>query len=94
MTPAISHTPQPPMLQSAMPKPLPNLPHNLYKNAKISNILDNHPAEVVEIALNALQRAGIQMIEWRALLYRRMRVPILVSVSSNINSQVIEKHSS
>ncbi|KAL4250063.1 hypothetical protein ABKN59_004914 [Abortiporus biennis] len=36
------------------------------------------PAEVVDRALHALQQAGVQLIEWRALLYKRMNVPVIV----------------
>ena len=52
------------------------------QHAQIPTILDNHPAEVVDMALQALQVASVPLIEWRALLYRRMKVPILVKVSN------------
>ena len=42
--------------------------------------LDEHPAVLVDKALQTLQREGIQVIEWRALLYRRMKVPVFVKV--------------
>jgi hypothetical protein len=42
--------------------------------------LDDHPAVLVDKALETMQREGIQVIEWRALLYRRMKVPVFVKV--------------
>ncbi|KIJ96865.1 hypothetical protein K443DRAFT_681944 [Laccaria amethystina LaAM-08-1] len=33
---------------------------------------------LVDKALETMQREGIQVIEWRALLYRRMKVPVFV----------------
>ncbi|TDL22820.1 hypothetical protein BD410DRAFT_769812 [Rickenella mellea] len=40
------------------------------------DILDYEPGEVVDIALQALQNDNIKLVEWRALLYRRMNVPV------------------
>lgn len=57
-------------------------PKSYDQSVRIPTILDNHPAEVVDMALHALQSAGFQLIEWRALLYRRMKVPILIKVSN------------
>jgi hypothetical protein len=53
-----------------------------YPRIRINNgILHCEPAEVVDMALERLQRAGLVMImEWQALLYRRMNVPVLVKV--------------
>ncbi|KAI0062295.1 hypothetical protein BV25DRAFT_1804045 [Artomyces pyxidatus] len=42
------------------------------------SLLDLLPEEVVEIALQRLLHAGVELIEWRAPLYRRMKVPIMV----------------
>lgn len=42
------------------------------------DVFEQQPAELVDIALLRLQAAGIELIEWRALLYRRMAVPIIV----------------
>lgn len=39
------------------------------------SILDLPRASVVEIALQALQGAGVELVEWDALLYIRMKVP-------------------
>ncbi|KAH9474863.1 hypothetical protein JR316_0013331 [Psilocybe cubensis] len=50
----------------------------LIKDVKQDNILDKHPAEIVDIALDTLQSLGIQLVEWRSLLYRRLGVPVLV----------------
>lgn len=50
--------------------------------AQLPTIPDNHPAEVVDIALQALQAANFRLLEWRALWNRRMKVPILVKVSN------------
>lgn len=47
---------------------------------KYDGILNLQPAEVVDLALERLQTAQIILIEWRALLYRRMNVPVLVKV--------------
>ncbi|KAI0775014.1 hypothetical protein BD413DRAFT_603049 [Trametes elegans] len=42
------------------------------------HIYDDSPEELVGKALKALQEAGIQLIEWKTLLYRRMGVPVIV----------------
>lgn len=47
---------------------------------KYDGILNLQPVEVVDLALERLQTAQIILIEWRALLYRRMNVPVLVKV--------------
>ncbi|KAF8964812.1 hypothetical protein BDZ97DRAFT_1814611 [Flammula alnicola] len=54
--------------------------HHFPRDIKTKPLLDrdHEPAEIVDIALQALQRAGVELIEWRAVLYRRMNVPILV----------------
>jgi hypothetical protein len=44
------------------------------------NVFDLPPAELVDLALSRLQNAGVKLIEWRALLYRRMNVPVIVKV--------------
>lgn len=71
----MSHTPSTPFCLHFSPKSYDQTIH-------IPTILDGHPAEVVDMALHALQSAGFQLIEWRALLYRRMKVPILIKVSN------------
>ncbi|TDL15806.1 hypothetical protein BD410DRAFT_796009 [Rickenella mellea] len=48
------------------------------------DILDYEPEEVVDIALQALQNVNIKLVEWRALLYRRMKVPVRVTNYSYI----------
>jgi len=53
-------------------------------NSKEDDILNNKPEVVVDKALERLQRAGVVLIEWRALLYRRMNVPIIVKVSFSL----------
>ncbi|EDR10505.1 uncharacterized protein LACBIDRAFT_325175 [Laccaria bicolor S238N-H82] len=40
--------------------------------------LDEQPAVLVDKALQTMKREGIQVIEWRALLSRRMKVPVFV----------------
>ncbi|KAM6494250.1 hypothetical protein JOM56_010611 [Amanita muscaria] len=40
-----------------------------------TSILDLPRASVVEIALQVLQGAGVELVEWDALLYIRMKVP-------------------
>ncbi|KAJ8456538.1 hypothetical protein ONZ51_g12064 [Trametes cubensis] len=42
-----------------------------------SNIYQLSPEELVDKALNALQGANIQLIEWKTLLYQRMGVPVV-----------------
>ena len=71
----MSHTPSTPFNLHLLPK-------SYDQSVRIPTILDNHSSEVVDMALHALQSAGFQLIEWRALLYRRMKVPILVKVSN------------
>ncbi|KAF8530433.1 hypothetical protein BU17DRAFT_36186 [Hysterangium stoloniferum] len=41
-------------------------------------ILHYESAQVVDMALERLQRAGMMLIEWRSLLYCRMNVPMIV----------------
>ncbi|KAI0648911.1 hypothetical protein C8Q79DRAFT_887884, partial [Trametes meyenii] len=43
-----------------------------------SNIYEFSPEELVDKALHALQEAGIQLIEWKSLLHRRMGVPVII----------------
>jgi hypothetical protein len=50
------------------------------------SILNKEPAEVVGMALQELRRAGVELIEWRAELYRRMHVPIVIMVSIDSTS--------
>lgn len=50
--------------------------------AKGRDILDNRPSDVVDLALVQLQNIGIQLVEWRTLLYRRLNVPRLMKVFS------------
>jgi len=60
-----------------------HLPQRLFFNTSTKTILDHEPAEVVDIALQNLQKAGVELIEWRALLCRRMNVPVILKVSFN-----------
>jgi hypothetical protein len=39
-----------------------------------------HEEEIVDVALSRLQSACIQLVEWRALLFARMNVPVVVRV--------------
>jgi hypothetical protein len=48
--------------------------------SEAKDILHGEPAEVVDIALSALRDAGIELIEWGALLQRRMSVPVFINV--------------
>ncbi|KAI0663748.1 hypothetical protein C8Q70DRAFT_906522 [Cubamyces menziesii] len=43
-----------------------------------SNVYEFSPEELVDKALRALQEAGVQLIEWKTLLYRRMGVPVIL----------------
>ena len=54
--------------------------HSTPSSPSKENILHYEPAEIVDIALPALQNAGIELIEWGALLQRRMSVPVFVNV--------------
>jgi hypothetical protein len=45
------------------------------------HILNHEPEEVVDLALEKLQEAGIMLVEWHSLLYRRMNVPLVIRVS-------------
>ncbi|TEB34231.1 hypothetical protein FA13DRAFT_1729739, partial [Coprinellus micaceus] len=42
------------------------------------DVFERSPEELVDVALSRLRAAGIQLIEWMALLYRRMDVPIII----------------
>ncbi|KAF9466757.1 hypothetical protein BDZ94DRAFT_1157418 [Collybia nuda] len=42
------------------------------------------PEALVDIAMERLSAAGVQLIEWRALLYRRLNVPIITKNFSYI----------
>ena len=48
-----------------------------------SNVYEFSPEDLVDKALRALQEAGVQLIEWKTLLYRRMGVPVILKVRSN-----------
>ena len=54
--------------------------HHSIPQLEAKDIFACNPAEVVDIALSHLQNAGTQLIEWRALLQRRMNVPRCVNV--------------
>ncbi|EIW57957.1 uncharacterized protein TRAVEDRAFT_48981 [Trametes versicolor FP-101664 SS1] len=41
-----------------------------------SDIYASSPEQLVDKALHALQEAGIELIEWKTLLFRRMGVPV------------------
>ncbi|KAH9940638.1 hypothetical protein B0H21DRAFT_754562 [Amylocystis lapponica] len=42
------------------------------------SIFDQTPLDLVDLALATLQSAGVEPVEWRSLLYRRMGVPVLL----------------
>ncbi|KAJ7162031.1 hypothetical protein C8R46DRAFT_1103279 [Mycena filopes] len=44
-----------------------------------TSILDNDPSEVLDLALSRLQAVGVEVIEWRDLVYRRMKVPASIT---------------
>ena len=52
------------------------------------NIHDTVPEELVDKALNTLQEAGIKLVEWRSLLYRRMGVPVIIRVCYSYSSDL------
>lgn len=45
-----------------------------------NSLFDQSPEELVDIALQRLQTAGLDPIEWRAPLYRRMGIPKILMV--------------
>ncbi|OJT01780.1 hypothetical protein TRAPUB_7836 [Trametes pubescens] len=45
-----------------------------------SDIYASSPEQLVDKALHALQEAGVQLIEWKTLLFRRMGVPVFFKV--------------
>lgn len=47
-------------------------------------ILENDPIEVLDLALSRLQAAGVKLIEWRDLVYRRMNVPASIKVCARL----------
>ncbi|KAI0826572.1 hypothetical protein BC628DRAFT_1320151 [Trametes gibbosa] len=61
----------------------PSKPRNHFEDAhpsfpSSSDIYTSSPEELVDKALHALQEAGVQLIEWKSLLYRRMGVPVII----------------
>ncbi|KAJ2928188.1 hypothetical protein H1R20_g8904, partial [Candolleomyces eurysporus] len=68
----------------ASPPPPYDFPSITVKEKQLSvysppkDLFDRQPAELVDVAISRLQAAGVELIEWRALLYRRMSVPIFV----------------
>ena len=67
-------------------------PPRIYLDAPIiqrnDDILRCEPAEVVDMALGKLQRAGIVLLEWHSLLYHRMNVPVLIKARTCISMLV------
>ncbi|KAJ2913663.1 hypothetical protein MD484_g6765, partial [Candolleomyces efflorescens] len=47
----------------------------IHEEKKREDVFDHQPTELVDAALSKLQAAGVKLIEWRALLYRRMGKP-------------------
>ena len=62
----------------------PNISRKLFLNAPPERVEEDlflyEPSVVVDMALHRLQRAGVHLIEWRSLLYRRMNVPVVIKV--------------
>jgi hypothetical protein len=52
------------------------------------DILHCELGDVVDMALGRLQSAGIVLLEWHAVLYHRMNVPILVRARISISMSV------
>ena len=44
------------------------------------NLSTSPPEALVDLALQQLSAAGVKLIEWRAMLYRRMSVPMIPKV--------------
>jgi hypothetical protein len=44
------------------------------------DLLDFKPAEVIDVALCRLQDIGVELIEWRVLVFARMDVPVMFRV--------------
>lgn len=54
-----------------------------------STVHASSPEQLVDKALHALEKAGVQLIEWKSLLYRRMGVPVILKVHGfNISSAI------
>ncbi|KAF9530516.1 hypothetical protein CPB83DRAFT_850459 [Crepidotus variabilis] len=69
-----------------------NIPALRLKGLNEGNILNHEPVEVVDMALERLQKAGVELIEWRAQLYRRMQVPIVVrDYSYLVSDDILDK---
>lgn len=63
-------------------QPADPLQHVIHDKQPKDCILNHEPEEVVDLALEILQGAGITFIvEWHSLLYRRMNVPVVIRVS-------------
>lgn len=37
--------------------------------------------EVLDITLQTMQNEGIELVEWHAMLHKRMKVPLVITVS-------------
>lgn len=75
-----------PIFPSTPPRTTPKRPLDHFTTmyqpkADASNIYEYSPEELVDKALKTLQDAGIELIEWSSLLYRRMNVPVIIKVS-------------
>ena len=79
---------------SSSPLELDQFTRNPSRGLIKKDILDNSPAWVVDIVLQALQQAGIEPVEWGSLLYIRMHVPTIVKVCSShtVEPAVILSH--
>ncbi len=54
-----------------------------------STVHASSPEQLVDKALHALEKAGVQLIEWKSLLYRRMGVTVILKVHDhNISSTI------
>jgi hypothetical protein len=67
-------------ISSSSPPGFEHFPHKIVEKPVKKELLDDSPAGIVDVALQALQGAGIEPVEWGPLLYHRMHVPVIVKV--------------
>jgi hypothetical protein len=85
LTQSISSTYIHSILLSAPIKPKDILPRDV-------SLFDLEPEALVDMALHKLQTTGTRIIEWRSLLYKRMHVPVIITVSLQDVIQIRETY--
>jgi hypothetical protein len=69
---------------------LPDEEKQLNSSSVLKDVFDRQPAELADVALSRLQAASVKLIEWRALLYRRMGRPMILRVSALIDFPLLK----